>query len=525
MSIGQSTIILSLDEKRTLFALIALSRTLWYRATEVLPSSNFPESEDIFRFWLECISETRQSLGDMPSMDAFKEIVIAKLEENVDVDEEAANDVDAIWRIASALEGEQDKYYKEAQALLSKYVQMCHRHVLQNSLRKPVDLLSTLNNAQGQLIKDMATDDSLFKSVYLEGLDERPSGRFISVGIDFIDMYCGGGGPGTTDVLGHAGPRGGGKSTLINQVAVNIALNEQEQAAKEERRPKIVYLFNYERVQDPLIHTLSYAGRISRTAIENFIYTKETDHFSRNGDYKDYERRQFKHAIAKAKNNGGQWPLTEMERLALTRKLLATNLEVADFSGQNPHLMKFAGGFVEGAQMYIELHQQSIGNPGVAFVGFDYAGTCVRIHLHSTNKDASKHERQFIEDLPLRAKRVIANKYNTFVWVSHQLAAEEAAKAPGTRPDPNKFKSCKSFAENCDYTIVNGVPTKDGLAVFVQSKARRGDPRPDIVARLRADQCCWESAGLNYVVENDTAMSRDDAQSISGFAVTEQFDD
>jgi RecA/RadA recombinase len=505
---------LNKSDKLLLFAWMALSKDLLERANRIKLRELMSDVDSVFAFWLDALNEYLEAYSELPTLEALKAKLFADVTQSLNVD---MDDVDVIEHMISTarsmLEKDMRKYEAAINGILSKYAEELIRSNLAGEFSKSLQtapLVEQLQKAQQDIVAATATNESMFKSVYTDGLDEREAGQFFSLGVDFLDLFAGGSGPGSTDVVGHAGPRGGGKSTLLNQVACNVALAEQAAAAAEGRPPKWCYVITYERIEDPLIHHLTYVGRIDRNAVENFIYTKEQDSFSTGTAYKEYELRMFAKHIAAAKAGRGSWPRAEAERFNAARIKLSTNLCVADFTGRDEVLAQFSGKKVPGIAQYVALHQRSVNNPGVAGVFIDYAGTCVRAALAETNASGDR-ERQWIEDLPLQAKRLLANKYLTFVWIAHQLAAQEASRKPGTAPDKNAFKSAKSFAENCDFCIVNGTLTADGLAVFGQSKARRGEPLPDMPGRLDAVRCRWVSAGSNFVVHDNRAMTRAEA--------------
>jgi hypothetical protein len=498
--------------KIALFACIAVDEVLFKRALATLDNNLFPEQDNVFEFWFDTVKELYADVKEMPDIKMLQTAVAASLMESKDVSEEEVELINHIWQVANTYtklpEDKKTKYCSAAYRTLSNYISDCTRKNLARQLSRPQDLLTTIESARNSLVEKLATDEDVFGSLFLEKLDQRKPGKILSLGLEFVDAFAAGS-PGTREVMGHAAPRGGGKSTLINQCACNVAMEEQVKAAKENRAPAWVYIFNYERPEDPLCHSISYVGTINRNQVEHSIITGQRDHFTKAPDYADYEVAKFGELIKNAKKGKGLYPLAEYDRFNAARNRLASNLCIADFSGQTHALMRYAGNFVEGMAEFIEQHQQRNGNPGVLFVGVDYAGVCARVHMRATNRKEDA-ERSLIEEIPLRAKRLVANRFNCFVWVTHQLAADEAGRKGGTRPDPNKFKMCKSFPENCDFCIVNGVISKeDSLAVFVQAKARRGIPRPDMVGHLEADFCKWTSAGANYVIYNNQVVPAD----------------
>jgi len=507
---------------RRLFGAVCVDEALFRRAKEAIGDKTVAEEDRMYKFVLDEVAEHWEQYNTMPDLGTLRSSIQADLSDDFTASQEDIDECAEILAAAKAVQGLSDK-------ARAKYVAASHRDldvVIQEVYRLEIlirigrgDLSISLHESQQQLREALATQSDRFDSPFLGELDERPPGRFTLTGNRLIDMYTNNTGPATGDILGHAAARGAGKSTCVGMVACDVAGNERAAAKRENREPRFVYIFNYEKIEDPMTHALSYAGKIPRDTIEEFIYTKDLSNFSTGRNYKPYERELFARMIRRAERDEGPYPLTEIGRLAATRKKLSKNLMLANFTGAKPEFKKMSEGFVKGILEFIESHQLACGSPGVEAVFLDYAGTCARAHLRSPKPErmGESAERKLIEDLPFQLKNLIANPLQCFGWISHQLAAVEADKAAGTRPNPNAFKDCKSFAENCDYAFVNGKPTPDeGIAIFVHSKSRRGQERPDQIAKLVGDFCHWIPVESGYSIVNGRVMDAEAANFVGG---------
>jgi hypothetical protein len=334
-------------------------------------------------------------------------------------------------------------------------------------------------------------------------------------------LFTGTTGPATGDVFGYAAPSGAGKSQLVNQTAFDVAVIEAARAKVEERPYKIVYVFNYEQIKDPMTHVLSYGAKVPRDTVELCFNTHEgVDAFSRGNRYKPYEVKRYGRLIYEAQHGRAAYPPAEYERVSQVRKFTAEEgrLYLVDFGGGLPEMVPYARNFVDGVVEFIEEHQLSIGRPGVAAVFLDYASAMARLHLgRGGRKSDQDTEYNLLIDLSLQVKHKITNPMHCFAMIAQQLAADEAGRAGGTRPDPTRFKGCKAFAENCDFAFVNGKRTEDtDLAIFVQSKVRRGKPQPDQIGHLDGNFCKWSAVSGDYVIAANRIMERSEASKLTG---------
>jgi energy-coupling factor transporter ATP-binding protein EcfA2 len=510
---------------RMLFASFCVDLVMFRRAVENLRDVYMGDDNHVPAFVLANVIEYFDTHHDLPPLDILRSILRTELQDDAlsvaEDEQECAEILDVAASLAKLMiedEKRYSSYQKRFQLAFDSFITEVKRDEIVESIQAG-DLSAKLNTAQISLRTALSTGSDRFRSPFLAEMDERTAGKFTLVGNSLIDTYTGGTGPVTGDIVLHAAPRGSGKSTLLDMAAALVATNEQITASQQNRQPEWVYVFNYEKVEDPLTHMLAYVANIPRDRVEQFLYTKDTSHFSTRGNYCDYEKQKFRDLIRKAQSGRCEMPSGEMERLASARELLSRNVMVADFTGSKPEFKKAAEGFVDGVIEFVESHQHINGSPGVAAVMIDYAGTMVRAHMRTLNRVGDQTERKLIEDLPFRLKHMLTNPKRCWAWLAHQLAADEASKQRGTRPDPNKFKDCKAIAENCDYAFVNGMITlKSGLAVFVQSKARRGAEQPDCIGRLDGQFCRWEPVESGYQLVGGRIVDDSEAEMFKGAA-------
>ena len=526
---------LVLNQRWLMTAAICINEKLYRRAKELFIGRDLTDSlYPVETFVMESVDAHFTQFGEMPHLDVLRSRMAADLEESEDVAPEDTQEISQIFSMAMSLNEQPPATIERVvHSLMDRFLEECLRRQISAQLsdRRSGSLMDVLQTNQKRLQTGLASGTGRFESVFEKHRKANTGdGRFIELGIPFLDYMIAGTGPASGDVVGHAAPRGGGKTTLSSQVAVSVAKREAVIAEELGTRPKMVYIFNYEEVRDPMTQMLVNLTKTPRDTIDEYIVTGDSSILSSGRNYKTYEQERYQKTLA-AISRGAKmaWPLAELERIEAAEKFISKYIQIADFTGDDPDNAELSGRFVEGIRDYITMHQQEIGNPGVAAVIIDYAGSCVRVHISATPGLSDRNQRPLTDDLPLMAKRLIANPMRCFVWIAQQLAAVEASRRPGTRPDPNAFKDCKSFAENCVFTIASGVPTNEGYTIFVQSKARRGGQRGDRVVRLNGKYSRWIDADRDFAIVRGEIMNRKDAnrmqaQNVSG-TIPDSFED
>lgn len=511
---------MKLAEIRTLFAATCVNERLRRRASQILRGEDFGEEYAIYRFVLDILLEYTDKHERMPKVGVLRSLIIANLQQDEDAEPEDIQEVNELAQLMRALVDEDPAFvYEAAAGYMNDFKQHCLKERYKARIGSTQNLAETLVEAQEELQTSLVTDADIFANPLAIPLEGRPPGRYFRTGLGIFDHFTGGTGPAQGDVVGHAAPSGGGKSTLASHVAYLVTKLEIQQARQEGRQPGITYIFNYEQALDPFVHVLANAANVPRTTIENVINSSgQQQILSRGQEYKQYELDMFRMALAKARREQGNYPLAEQERIQRVQEMVKDTLIVVDFAGGNPALNPYATGLVDGVVEYIQLHQLANGSPGVTAVFLDYASAMARRFLSGprarTRRDMDEYT--LLIDIPLQAKHKISVPMKCFTLISQQLAADEGGKAGGVRPDPAKFRGCKAFSENCDFAFANGKTTHgEHLAIFAQAKVRRGSAMPDMIGRLVGGFSRWETADGDYTIANNRVMDRSEAMRFS----------
>jgi hypothetical protein len=310
---------------------------------------------------------------------------------------------------------------------------------------------------------------------------ETKIGKRSPTNITFIDFFMNGGtAPGES--YGLLGPYGSGKSTLAVMVSAEAARAEFERWETSGRTgiPAKAYHFAYESTKADLqILSLSYLAAIPRTRLELLISGRDLSLLSREGDYQDYERKRFRRELEQGLNPDGEY-----RRFNKAIDALNQCSRFVDMTGSN---IPNRGNRLVTEISEIIKHDIARSGAGCLTVVVDYVLAAIRGHLKYSGKDRSE-ARTLIQDWPLDMKQQVALRFDCATWSLQQLNSESNAMPPGHLPKMTDAAECRSFAENCDFVFVMGVPTRNGQLPFAAQKHRReGDKKP-IVLTLRGDE-------------------------------------
>ena len=509
---------LSTKKIRILFAAICVNERLARRAGKILREDVFNDAFAIYRFVLDVLLEYFDEHRKLPSPPVLRSNLLADFAGNEYAEESDELELAEVYRLVEALQAEDaDSLFNIVTPYMDAFKEMCIRERMKESLDNE-DFVELLKTTQLDLRQAMVTDSDKFSDPLGSNFDNRLRGKYTLTGNPLIDSFCGGTGPATGEVVGHAAVSGGGKTTLSAQTALDTTMIELHEASQTGERPQVTYLMQWEAIEAATSCLLAYGAKVPRTTLDDYQNNPvEEQIFSTGRDYKDYEKKRFRKHIAMAAKGKGQFPLAERERVDRLRKQIAGALYIVDFSGGNAALRQYSNRYVDGIEEFIEEHQLSIGSPGVNAVFVDYASACARAYISNSKRKTKETEYELLLNLPLEIKRRITNPMRCWAMVHHQLGSTEGGKAGGTRPDPTAWKGCKSFCENCDHGFVNGKLTDDtNLSIFVQAKVRRGKPHPDIVGHLDGDFSTWKQATGDVVVTGNRVMNRSEAMKMAG---------
>lgn len=507
------------SQVRLLFASTCVNERLCRKAAKILREDDFGYEYTIYRFVLDVLLEYFDQHKRLPLPGVLRSNMLADLlgsEASTDADEQELGE---LYSLVLVLKDEDQSFVFSA---VSDFMNQFKEHCLRQKFRDKAeagDLGEVLRESQLELRQALVSDTDKFANPLGEAFDNRQPGQFMPIGNPLFDMFAGGTGPATGDVIGHAAPSGGGKSTLSSQVALAATMLEMARAKVDKRRPGVTYIINYEQVLDPMTHILANGAKVPRDTIELYLNSPaDTGVLSSGRDYKKYELKWFKRQLSMADGKKVPYPLAERERIDKLRRQLADSLYIVDFSGSRQDLAKYGTGFVDGALEFIEEHQLSMDRPGVTAVFMDYASAMARLYLgRAGRRNNQDTEYTLLTDLSLQTKHKITVPMRCFGLVSQQLAADEGARAGGTRAEPSKFKGCKAFSENCDFAFVNGKRTDDTeLAIFSQAKVRRGKPQPDLIGKLDGEFSNWQLATGDLTIAGNRIIERTEAMKLAG---------
>jgi len=220
------------------------------------------------------------------------------------------------------------------------------------------------------------------------------------IGVMFVDEMLGGG-TRYGESYGFLAPTGGGKTTLINQIGVEIA-----------RRGRVFVIFHYEQrlegVNDFWVGPYAYAANILKDRIEAISSPDELD---------AEERKRFDAALESVGNR----------------------LIFYDFSGSSNSAGN--GGVEEVESCLLDLTSRGIAVEGFAI---DWFWLMMQRNLKLNDSDQETAVRTYAFDM-LVALKALGGRYGCWSWINHQLQAAKGA-TPNQAVKWNDAAEMKSFA-------------------------------------------------------------------------------
>lgn len=393
---------------------------------------------------------------------------------------------------------------------------------LVDAATSPAELLQ---KATQNIATIAAVEDGRFDEPFQEG-QSMDTPIFDTTYIDFVDDFCGGG-LANGELVGHAAPVGGGKTTLVLQLCwsrMNRILAPYSHVPLEEipwhTLPR-VYMFVYEPVRTLRVNLISGAAQIERSVAMNYWISGSDDKLlssRERRDYKPHELKMLQPAIdAAAADPKRSYPNGELERLNRVKYTANKLLSLVDFSGENQQLADWAQSGVAGMRNYVESHQQKVGHPGVNIILSDYVGAMIDAEIHGDPKKRMSDRTNYIRSAPGTMIRELSAPFNCPVWAAHQLNSSENARKGGAVPDPNKADGSGMFLERCTIGVVSGKLTNENIAVYVQAKQRRGDRAAPRVVCLDKTYAMWSAQKAEgYRIVSGQVMRSDEVSSGEG---------
>jgi hypothetical protein len=109
--------------------------------------------------------------------------------------------------------------------------------------------------------------------------------------------------------------------------------------------------------------------------------------------------------------------------------------------------------------------------------------------------------RHYITGAPLKAKHKIAEKFNTYVFLFHQLSGKANDRSPSVSMHHTDAAESKSFAENLDFCLCVSTLNSDNRCGVDCTKHRRTGPKPSVVVQV--------DGNYNQVKDTDGVYIRD----------------
>lgn len=350
--------------------------------------------------------------------------------------------------------------------------------------RTPESIRTALDSLNQDLMRIESLSEEGISPVFYDGYEKdlipiEPS----PYGLPFMDALLGGGGaPG--EVYGLLSPYGGGKTTLLEQLSLSLALLQLAKWLHSNRRQSlgVSYFVSYEMRREVIVYrALSHVAQIPYTVLMNREPLSSRGKLSP----RDHElfRRQYEH---------GLYIPSEQERRQSAEQRLRQNWKLLDFSGFDPKRPLAGGGKCEEIMRRIEadLHNAKQRNlkRHVAGIFIDYIGMMGKRYCIVNNKNSATDLLPVCNTAVDDARRYLAGYFRCPVFMSHQLNAEANKLKPGRIADRTDSALAKTVAENCDFIFVGSSPTEEqNLLRLACQKRRRMRGLGPVVLQLQGE--------------------------------------
>jgi hypothetical protein len=346
----------------------------------------------------------------------------------------------------------------------------------------PSDLPGLLTSYNTEVEKVASLTHATVEQPFPEGWDSRTGVAISPLGIDFLDIFLGGGtAPGEVYTL--LGPYGSCKTLTAVMGTVQAARKAyaRTREAGWNGRRGVAFLVFYEgSVEEFRLRALSFAARIHRKSFERM---KSLEDFSSTGDLRDYEKKVFAWKARKGLVIEG-----EQERARAELPVLNNHVLWLDMTGNNPARRGVGRGFV--TEIAREIDAVCRRDPSIypAQVWVDYAGAAARRSIAAGDGDYNQL-RFLIQDMPLQLNNYIADQWGCPVLVNHQLSGEANSRRAGSPMHHTAAAESKSFGENADFCINLSTMTTDSHVVINCTKHRRYKDLPPMVLKVDGAFC------------------------------------
>lgn len=301
--------------------------------------------------------------------------------------------------------------------------------------------------------------------------DISPVAGHMMTGVSFVDLMTGGG-PCCGELIGFLAPSGGGKTTIANQIGVEMA---------NLGRKFVIFQFEQSLTSGKYFQGVySCATGINRNRIKN-NFLDDLSCFS----------------------------AKEKEKIEESKKSLEGNLFFFDMSGIGSSASTGQGGVME-----LDSVINSLANKGIKIDGFAIDWFLPMADRAYAMAGSKREERKFYQSMMDQLKK-LAERHKVFCWVNHQIAPAAAGKRSGLKQtDSAEFKSFSWMCDIC-FTLTN--LDIDGCGLFCVDKNRNGVKSSKFVkldgpyAKFIGieDKLEW-SPGMNKYTKSEAAVPSED---------------
>lgn len=336
--------------------------------------------------------------------------------------------------------------------------------------------------------------------MFPDGWDSEPKPILRSTGNRVLDWFLGGGHmEGEVNVF--MGPYASCKTLLTTECVDNSALQCQTLLARRRTlrglHPVCVYASYETPTREMRLRVLAHLAEIP---LDRLIAIKSFKELRGPGTKLwKYEQDQFKDLIDGQTESAVK---SERERVAIATELVNQHILFLDLSRSDPHKKEAqtgGGGVTELSavlQDYLNRHE------GRYFhvIWIDHVKAMMD-EMSGRFKD-QREEYAMMARLPKLIDRQIAERFNTPVWVIHQLSGEANSRPPTATMHHTDAAACKQLATYADHVVVCGTQTPNALCVWRMTKHRRRPPQGEIVVWINGRYGRVENMSRHWVIDH-----------------------
>jgi len=488
--------ILSANDKEKMMCVLIRNQAVFEVAREELTLEHFNEAEVMYQIaWSICLDHF-EAHGELPERD----MMMSEVQSVIDLDEDVMSSAEVseaeAWLDLAYDEGlkppfDDKKYIPWGTKKLKRFLEERVARTIQRQVatddRVVEDLPGLISQVQAESERISQIGEGTSPEMFPDEWDLQGGIQAYGTGLGFFDEFLGGVGQAGGECYGLLGPFGSCKTTISVMLAVEMCRYAQqlETSPDWDGIRRLAFLVSYEaRLENELrIRSLSYAASIDRARLES-MGPKGLKGLSTSKTLQGYEKKMFAGKLAK-----GDTVFGEQGRAKKQMKVMNKHLRVLDMTGYDKSCPGAGNGYVAEISRRISWELRKIDGPAKPLIVIvDYVGAMCRRHQAFLGKDDG-HLRHLVTGAPLHFRNLVANEFDTPVWLPHQLSGKANEKGPGALLDHTDSAESKSYAENLDFNFCVGKLNPEGLCQLTCSKHRRAPAKNAIVLKLRGDVC------------------------------------